>query len=424
MKRNGEPQQKTLHKYFKLKEYIEWSKNRSVLIGKFKEPKITPKIAGFDFDGTIASYNGAYHYPKDGNDWKWFHSSVPAVLAHLAAAGYTIVLLSNQKGLEATKSNKRKLIFQGRIEKTVKEFEKYCESIQIEPPPILVLAAIEDDCFRKPRTGMWFMLQSMFPDVKLSVELSFYCGDAAGRDYVPEGAHFEDHADTDRKWALNLGMDFYVPHQLFNDLSAEKYKESNSELHIHDNPYLPPLEFDPREFQHQFTIPELHSFDLIICVGSPASGKSHFCATHLKDFIIVNQDTLRTKSACIKYASKALDSGMKVVIDNTNPRKETRQEYIRLAPSKRIACLWFTSPFHLCSHNNSFREHSMAIQAVQENQDRFPLGKHVPPIAMHSFWKNIEDPTLEEGFESIIEIPFAPFFNDPKQEALWRQFYN
>jgi hypothetical protein len=43
--------------------------------------------------------------------------------------------------------------------------------------------------------------------VQTDMERSFFVGDAAGR--------AGDHSDTDRKWAINASLDFYVPEELF-----------------------------------------------------------------------------------------------------------------------------------------------------------------------------------------------------------------
>jgi bifunctional polynucleotide phosphatase/kinase len=41
---------------------------------------------------------------------------------------------------------------------------------------------------------------------------SFFVGDAAGRP--------GDHSDTDRKWAVNAGLPFFVPEQLFKSVES------------------------------------------------------------------------------------------------------------------------------------------------------------------------------------------------------------
>lgn len=61
-------------------------------------------------------------------------------------------------------------------------------------------------------------------------------------------------------------------------------------------------------------------------VGPPASGKStiSFRLSKDYDYIIVNQDQLKTWQNCVKQASEALDSKKRVIIDNTNRDEATR----------------------------------------------------------------------------------------------------
>lgn len=44
------------------------------------------------------------------------------------------------------------------------------------------------------------------------MDRSFFVGDAAGRS--------GDHSDTDRKWAHNAGLPFYVPEECFKWVST------------------------------------------------------------------------------------------------------------------------------------------------------------------------------------------------------------
>lgn len=70
---------------------------------------------------------------------------------------------------------------------------------------------------------------------------------------------------------------------------------------------------------------------MIVFVGSAASGKSTFWKTHLSDYVRVNRDTLKTREKCLKVAEEAMKKGENLVIDNTNPTKNDRKDFIDLA---------------------------------------------------------------------------------------------
>ena len=59
---------------------------------------------------------------------------------------------------------------------------------------------------------MWeYFVKNLNDGKKLDMDVSFYCGDAAGRN-VPK-----DFTDSDLKFALNLKLKFFTPDQLFLD---------------------------------------------------------------------------------------------------------------------------------------------------------------------------------------------------------------
>lgn len=96
---------------------------------------------------------------------------------------------------------------------------------QLPDVPFHIYAATAKDGFRKPIPGMWYEIEKEFandnvqigpclsPPLHHTVEAaahqyvdlshSFFIGDAAGRK--------SDHAGTDRKWALNVGIPFQTP---------------------------------------------------------------------------------------------------------------------------------------------------------------------------------------------------------------------
>jgi bifunctional polynucleotide phosphatase/kinase len=85
--------------------------------------------------------------------------------------------------------------------------------------PMLILAALSDDGFRKPGRLAWDhgivpayvevggQLEDISIEGEESGQVSFFVGDAAGR--------VGDHNDTDRKWAMNVGIPFLTPEEYF-----------------------------------------------------------------------------------------------------------------------------------------------------------------------------------------------------------------
>ena len=67
--------------------------------------------------------------------------------------------------------------------------------------------------FRKPRPGIWEYLEKCRNgNIQIDQSNSFYCGDAAGR---VRGKGKKDFSCSDRLFALNAGLKFYVPQELF-----------------------------------------------------------------------------------------------------------------------------------------------------------------------------------------------------------------
>ena len=99
--------------------------------------------------------------------------------------------------------------------------------------------------------------------------------------------------------------------------------------------------------------------DIILFVGSPASGKSTFYRTNLAPmgYERINQDSLKSLDKCLSTAKSLLLENKPLAIDNTNAEKATRQKWIDLAKThgREIRCVHFTTSAQLAKHNNWVR---------------------------------------------------------------------
>lgn len=61
-----------------------------------KEKKEKVSLVLYDLDGTLIKPRNNGRFPKNREDWTWWHTSVPARLKEEAEAGKHIIILSNQ----------------------------------------------------------------------------------------------------------------------------------------------------------------------------------------------------------------------------------------------------------------------------------------------------------------------------------------
>lgn len=132
--------------------------------------------------------------------------------------------------------------------------------------------------------------------------------------------------------------------------------------------------------------------ELVIFVGLPASGKSHYYRSHFAGtHAHVSKDLLQNATNKNKKQDSliedALKNGRSVVVDNTNPRKIDRAPLIAIGRKyqARIAAYYFDSPVKECVARNKKRE-----------------GKaRVPDVAIYVAAKRMQPPEANEGFDSI-----------------------
>lgn len=326
------------------------------------------KIASFDLDHTLINPKGKTIFPKNKDDWILL-PNVKEVLKHYVENNYKIVIFSNQ----------------GSKKSTAQDLIDKCNNISSELEiPIIYYLSI-GKVFRKPNTKMYeYMIETKYKN-DLSKQDIFYCGDALGRE--------NDFSDSDLKFALNLEMNIFTPEQIFQTNLINKYLPLIDNTCLAQNIKFKPFEYFNESKFIQFETPTTR--EVIILVGPPASTKSTLAINYFPNYKYINQDMLLTKSNCIKQFKVSLEkSNSNIIIDNTNKDIKTRNIWIDLIKKNNleinVICIFIDIPKHVVMHLNKYRS--------------LTSNKNIPDIAIHSYYKNMETPSIEEGFDDIIII--------------------
>ena len=319
------------------------------------------KIAFFDLDDTLTKSSKGNKTPS----WEWAYPNVIQKLHALYDDNYCIIIITNQKNLVVGTPNYK--TWSQKIELVFKKIQDSNPNI-----PLKLWVAIGESVYRKPMTG--FFDQFVTPAIKVDYSTTFFCGDAAGRP--------GDFADTDLKFALNCLINFKTPEHFFSDEPNQfppiKYPNLNALIDIDGLKQFVP-----------------HPKELIVCVGFPGSGKSTVAKRLHNEhkYIVINQDTLKTKKKCLDALQYAISRSESIIIDNTNPDVKTRSTYMELAKNNNypVRCIIMLTDLATSKHNNYFRHY----------KDQTKL---VPKIAYDVYKKKFQAPSLEEGFTEIIEV--------------------
>ncbi|KXS17415.1 PNK3P-domain-containing protein [Gonapodya prolifera JEL478] len=362
---------------------------RKVSLGNEK----SPPLAAFDIDSTLITTRSGNVFAKDAADWKFLDpsgKSVSRALRRCAEAGCRIAFFTNQSGFAAKKGAKgeeKEEDFKGKVTQVAR-------SLKV---PLLLFVSSGDDEYRKPRPGMFEFMEREFGPVNL--EESFFVGDAAGRAAGWKAGRKKDFSDSDRKFAGNVGIRFYTPEEFFADEAAAPFEMKGFD----PSTYVPPANvYTPVHLP--LVAPDKARPEIVLFVGSPGCGKSSFAKMWFEPagYTIVNQDTLKSVSACMTHARNALLSSRSVVIDATNRNVTTRAQWFDFANKgplagkvKQVRCVHFTAPKDMCRHNG-------ALRAVLGER------KQLADLVYNSFWSQLEEPTKEEGFEAVLKVGFTP----------------
>lgn len=382
---------------------MKWIDEKEYLVGiyKLKSFNISKKqnIAGFDLDGTIVTTKSNKVHSQDKDDWKFLYKTIPPNLKKIHKDGFQVVIFTNQKGIAKKGKNG---------ETKIEEWKLKMESIaKVLNIPLFVMVSLQDDMYRKPNTCLWNRF------TKYNKETSYYVGDAFGRPQriVNDIVHKKDFADTDLKFAKNLGIGYYSPENFFLKINDRKFYNITYPFDI-EKKLIKKRRLGKTTFKsilgnyQPFKPPNQKGGQyMVILCGFPGSGKSYYSKKYIEPYgyIRINRDELKTMKKCLIKCRDELDKKNSIIIDNTNPSIKSRSEFIELANEYGIQCdiILFNTPMDICIHNSSFRH-------VKSNGDT----KKIPKIVYNIWKKQFQIPTKKEGFTNITNIDYVFEDND------------
>jgi bifunctional polynucleotide phosphatase/kinase len=395
------------------------------------------KILGMDLDWTIIKPIKGKIHPLDDKDWEFFSSKL-AKIQDKINEGYKFVIFTNQAGLLSGKKN------QLNLNQFKSRWVDICHKLQSQYgiTSVYLIASLYDDFNRKPCTGMWEFLETQLNgSVKVQRNKCLYIGDMAGRCATPNRLKDDissfsgrkgDYSSSDLLFALNLGVEFAVP-EVFYDDSKEL---GNRTKRLQERVFADKEIFNGKKYLEEFDKNISRSNEkireeiktllldkkkqfLIFFIGSPASGKSTYYETHLTKLGLtyLSNDTFNgTPAKFNKEIDRNLKEGKNVIVDNTNASSKTREKLIQIASkntsvgdsSIQVVCIHVTTPKNIVMHLNALRT-KITNRDVLNNV--INEGHSVPVVAIHSYWKHLEEPDREkEGIDYVFKIDYEPAF--------------
>lgn len=178
-----------------------WKAFSTVIVNEAEDLLARDKIAAFDFDGCLVKTSVQRH---GADAWSLLYPSIPKKLQEYHDDGYKLVIFTNESNIDRWKNSRQKAIDSkiGRL----KGFMKLVNT----PMQVFISCAKEGigDLYRKPKDGMWVLLEKHFNNaIAIDKTRSFYVGDAAGRP--------GDHSDADLGFARAVGLEFLLPEDVF-----------------------------------------------------------------------------------------------------------------------------------------------------------------------------------------------------------------
>lgn len=362
----------------------EWENIKNELL-VYTPPKIKSSclIAGFGLLGTLVKVK---YTSKNCMQWKFAFEGIPQKLKCLQKRGYKIAIFTNNVLTERL-----------RLSSFKKRISTLMRRIGV---PIQVFMCTSKGLMRKPVTGMWCTFAKRNNNQIVNTTKSFYVGRLAGRKENWKDCAPADPSNQDRLFACNIGVKFFTPEEYFCNAPVAPYRFPK---------------YNPREpctFDVNCLLSQCQ--EMVVMVGPPDSGKTWICKHHLVPagyvHITINfvVEMLRSKQIIKEFLKK----GKSVVVDGMNPSAESRKTFVCIAKKHcvNVRCFRMKVSKEQLAHNRRFRQ-------LVEMKDSFKQDDKI--LIYDSFYQK---PDKTEGFHEIVQVHFAPTFNDPKLNTLYHMF--
>ena len=157
---------------------------------------------------------------------------------------------------------------------------------------------------------------------------------------------------------------------------------------------------------------------ILMLIGFPASGKSTIAEKYKKDgYTIVSRDTLKPNST-INSLEPILtdmlkeDSNKNIVLDNTHLTVKQREGFIKIAKQfkTQIVAIVIKTTIEYCQLrvlHRQYEKYGRLFMTVNEKNEHPEAKKDscvFPPAVLFKARKEYIEPTIEEGFDSIVII--------------------
>jgi len=160
--------------------------------------------------------------------------------------------------------------------------------------------------------------------------------------------------------------------------------------------------------------------EIIIIMGYNAAGKSTLTEFYIKQgYTHFNRDILGGSLDDLSDKVRQylhLSGNKQVVIDNTYPSVKSRVSIIKVAKDNKIPirCIHLTTSFEDAQLNACLRMIKKTGKLLQPEDFKETKDPNLfPPVALFAYRKEFQEPTLKEGFISIVKVPFVRTW-DPK----------